>query len=410
MPTYTTASNGTAKVTLTVPADAGVGSHDINTRGPNGDSLMTRTFVVTDPTGNAPAQADPPAADPTPAPTPAPTPSCRHDPTPTADPPAGRPACGRLRRRRPHPLRHPFRHPFRHLCRHPLPATGVTYAAVFGGDATGATDVTDALATFLQSHNGQRVALAVNGVYKVTHVAFTASNLTVDFRGARLQGSQAGVYGILFMMSSSNIVLNDPTSTEPATSGEHSTEWEHGIHVDGGSNITINNPTTRNTRGDGIYVGYQSGKNLPATGVVINNPNIEHASRNGISPVGGEVTIRGGHIAYTGLFGIDFESNDATEANSIHGIVDGVDIRHHGDLPAASSSCTCYAVAAAGHYTDATKPSMVVQNLTGDALNMVISNTSSVTIRNNVSDTTVSATLVNVGSVTFTGNTRITRQ
>ena len=50
MPTYTTASNGTAKVTMTVPADAGVGPHDINTRGPNGDSLMTRTFDVTDPT------------------------------------------------------------------------------------------------------------------------------------------------------------------------------------------------------------------------------------------------------------------------------------------------------------------------------------------------------------------------
>ena len=31
--------------------------------------------------------------------------------------------------------------------------------------------------------------------------------------------------------------------------------------------------TTRNTRGDGIYVGYEAPKTHPSTGVVINNPN-----------------------------------------------------------------------------------------------------------------------------------------
>ena len=94
MPSYTTASNGTAKVTLTVPGDAGVGAHDINTRGPNGDSLMTRTFEVT---GPAPIRrpADPPAADPTPTPhAGSGRPACgRSDADTNAG--SGRPACGR---------------------------------------------------------------------------------------------------------------------------------------------------------------------------------------------------------------------------------------------------------------------------------------------------------------------------
>ena len=71
----------------------------------------------------------------------------------------------------------------------PTPLATSTYAAVFAGDATGATDVTAALRTFLQSHNGQRVALATNGIYKVTQLSFTASGLTVDFRGARIEGA-----------------------------------------------------------------------------------------------------------------------------------------------------------------------------------------------------------------------------
>ena len=45
------------------------------------------------------------------------------------------------------------------------------------------TDVSEELSAFLEAHDGQRVALAVDGVYKVTRVPFTARDLTVDFRG-----------------------------------------------------------------------------------------------------------------------------------------------------------------------------------------------------------------------------------
>ncbi len=270
----------------------------------------------------------------------------------------------------------------------PTPVPNSPYDAVFTGDATGATDVTSTLRAFLQSHDGQRVALAKNGIYRVTQLSFTATRLTVDFRGARLEGSEKGVHGILRIQSSSHIVLNDPKVYGSGYDWDSAAQNEHGIQVDGGSDIVLDHPVTRDTRGDGIYVGYQEGKNSPATGVVINDADIRRASRNGIAPVAGEVTIRGGHIADTGLHGIDFEVNDSTGASSIRGVVDGVDIRSHGDLPGIEPSS--YAVAAGGYSSD-TKPSVLVENVTGDRLRMTIRNTASVIVRNNVSDETTTA-------------------
>ena len=289
----------------------------------------------------------------------------------------------------------------------PPPTGSGTFAAVFTGDATGSSDVTSSLRTFLEANNGKHVALAPNGVYKVTQLSFTASNLTVDFQGARIQGSLVGAHGILRIQTSSNVTLNDPTVYGTGYTWDSNNQNEHGIQIDGGSNITLNHPTIRDTRGDGINVTYQASKNSPPVGVVINSPDIERASRNGIAPVAGQVTIRGGHISQTGLHGIDFEVNDDVGANSTVGIVDGLDIRRTGDLPAVG--LTAYAVAAGG-YSNATKPSIVVQNLTGDILHLTIRYTASVTVRNNVSDASTSADFPGSSSITFSGNVRITRQ
>ncbi len=284
--------------------------------------------------------------------------------------------------------------------------SGGTYAAVFTGDATGATDVTSALRSFLQSHNGQRVALASNGVYKVTQLSFTASNLTVDFRGARLQGSQAGAHGILRIVSSSNVVLNDPRVHGTGYAFADTTQWEHGIHVDGGAGITLNNPITRDTRGDGIFTGYSPGRNLPPTGVVINNPDIARAGRSGIAPVGGQVTIRGGRIAHVGLHGIDIEPNDAVEAASARVIIDGTDIRGASEIDAAGYG---YAISAGWGHLATMKPSLVIQNTTGDQLGIVVMNTTTVKILNNTSDVSAISEIIDSTNVTFSGNVRITR-
>ena len=326
------------------------------------------------------------SSDRSPTPTPTPTPKATPTPTPAATPAAT-----------PTPTPTPAA----------TPAGSGSYDAVFGGDATGTSDVTASLQAFLEANNGKHVALAPNGVYKVSQLSFTASNLTIDFRGAHIQGTKVGSAGIFLLQTCTNVTVNDAQVWGTGYVWGSSTQNEHGIQIDGGRNITLNHPTTRDTRGDGIYLGYQPSKNSPPVAVVINNPDIERASRNGIAPVAGEVTIRGGHIFRTGLHGIDFEVNDSTGAGSIVGIVDGVDIRRQADLPAVGLES--YAVAAAG-YSNATKPSLLIQNLTGDKLRMTIRYTSSVIVRNNVSDTSTTADFPGSGSVTFTGNVNISEK
>jgi hypothetical protein len=287
------------------------------------------------------------------------------------------------------------------------------YAAIFEGDPTGQTDVSAALTSFLESNDGRLVALAENGVYRVTQVQFKATGLTVDFRGSRLVASEVGVHGILRLQDCVDVTLNDPSVTgtgyawePPPDSNQDPNQNEHGVQIDGGRGITLNRVVTRDTRGDGIYTSFQEGQNDPPAGVVLNEVDIERASRNGIAPVAGEVTIRGGRIAQVGLHGVDFEVNDAAAAESIVGVVDGVDIRQHGNLPGIEADS--YAVAAGG-YSDAMKQSIVVENLTGDDLRMTIRNTVVVTIRNNVSDKQTAADFPGVGSVDFTDNVRIDR-
>ena len=256
----------------------------------------------------------------------------------------------------------------------------ITYDAVFTGDATGATDVATSLIGFLESHDGQRVALAPNGVYLVSSVVFTARDLTVDFRGARLVAAPPGGRAILRLTDASNVVLDGPsivgtgykweaTAGDPAENQGCAPERAR-IDVHGASAPLINRPVTRDTRGDGIYVGYDAGKTAPATGVVVVDPDIQRASRNGIAPVAGGVAVVGGSIARTGLFGIDFEPNDDVGAQSIEGVVTKVDIRNAADLPSASSHASAPYAIAAGGYSSANKRSIWVEDVTGDALRM----------------------------------------
>ena len=141
---------------------------------------------------------------------------------------------------------------------------------------------------------------------------------------------------------------------------------------------------------------------------MINNPDLVRSSRNGIAPVAGEVTIVGGTIQDSGLHGIDFEPNNDEGAMSIVGVVRGVDIRRSEGLDVFGLHG--YAVAAAG-YSTAPKPSLVIEDLTGDQLDMRIHNTASLVIRGNVSDTQTDGRTSSIrGQVDFRDNVRIRRE
>ncbi len=287
------------------------------------------------------------------------------------------------------------------------------YDAVFGGDATGRSDVTSSLRSFLQRHDGDRVALAKGGTYRVTQLSFTAHDLTVDFRGARIRGTREGrPRHPTRPVELRNVVLNDPKVYGTGYSlGARETEQEHGIQIDGGSEHHPQPPDHSR------YPGRRHLRRLPGTARTGHAVRYRHPTARTSSappatasrPVAGQVTIRGGHIAHTGLHGVDFEVNDDASARSIQGVVDGVDIRHTGDLPAAREHCTCYAVAAEG-YSTATKPSIRVEGLTGDVLRMTIRHTAQVVVRDNVSGARATARFPGSDSVIFSGNTRITRQ
>ncbi len=238
-------------------------------------------------------------------------------------------------------------------------------------------------------------------------MSFTAHRLILDFRGARIQGSLPGAHGIFRLQTSTHVVVNNPVVFGTGYVWDPDTQFEHGIQVDGESAITLNDPLTRRTRGDGIYVGFQIGKNWPPVGIVINRPNVERASRNGISPVAGEVTIRGGHVALVGLHGIDFEPDNVQAGASIRGVVQGVDIRAIGQLDIGYTS---YAIAVGGNYHGAptpTKISMRVEGVTGDCLRMTIRNTAKVVVRDNISEVPTGASLSGSLLISFAGNVRI---
>lgn len=293
----------------------------------------------------------------------------------------------------------------------PTPTSSVAYAATY--TASSATDQTAALKSFIEGNKGKRIALS--GIIPVTLLGITLPAgpvTTIDFLpGSKIQGILIGAHGILRFYTSWDVVINDLNIAGTGydwVGVQDPNQGEHGIQIDGGGRITINRPFIRDTRGDGIYVGYSSGNNVPSVGVVINDPNIERSSRNGISPVAGEVTIRGGHIDRSGLDNIDFEPNDDLGAMSILGIVSDIRLTRWGNLPGAAQHGP-YAIAAGG-YSTATKKRIDIQRVTGDNMRMTIRNTAIVIVQDNTSDVATIADFPGVGSLTFTNNIRITKQ
>ena len=114
----------------------------------------------------------------------------------------------------------------------------------------------------------------------------------------------------------------------------------------------------------GSYTSFQLGIDLLPVGITITLSTSSALSRNGIAPVAGQVTIRGGHISQTGLHGIDFEVNNDAAANSVIGVVDGLTF-----VEWVTCRPLTVRLRRRGRWVlNATKPSMLVQNLTGDVL------------------------------------------
>jgi hypothetical protein len=169
--------------------------------------------------------------------------------------------------------------------------------------------------------------------------------------------------------------------------------------------ITLDHVRVRNVRGDGIYIGYNSGSTTPPSGVRIIAPDLSLLGRNGIAPVAGQVSIQGGSVSHAGLFGVNFECNTEAGCESIVGSVSGIDFRSMGEQWTGTID---YAVAAGG-LTTATKQSISVVGISADRAFLTIRYTASVVVQNVVSDSAATAKFPGCGSVIFAANHGVTR-
>jgi hypothetical protein len=270
--------------------------------------------------------------------------------------------------------------------------------------------VSASLQAFINANSGRRIALAVNGVYKISRVELRVHDLTLDFRGSRLAASLLTIdRGHVTLIDARNVVLNDPNVTGTGYTWVDALQGQHAIDILGGANIVVNRLRSRDVKGDGVYVGYGWGASQPATGVVINQPDIERSARNGIAVVAGETTINGGRLVRSGLHALDLEPNDSLGASTTRVTIKGTDLRLADDLPGTGGPDGLgYSIGGGWGYTATRKPSLVVEAVTSDELSIAVSALNLIRVVNNRSDTPAIFEWWNSSNVTFSGNTNLT--
>jgi hypothetical protein len=332
------AKGGSLQLRFSVPKNAPAGSHEVQlVRAQRGqgrgqpaatlasnDTMTAAAFVVVttapatpDPTATpVPATVAPtvaPTAQPTVAPTAAPTPqppAATPQPTPAPTPPPATP---------------------------PPAAPGCSRVA--SADATGATDVTVALQSFINaSPNGSVLCFAAGGNYRIegTLVVADRQNLTFDGRGARFFATTrhapsswrstfrvARGSGITFRNLVAEGFNPNAGTSNPNTLGY---EFEFGFHLLGAQDVEIGpNVTMRRQSGDCVLIAannYNS-PNLGAwnDGVWIHDSRCELNGRMGIAITGGRnVTVERNSFDQIAYHLFDIEPNGVQ-----WGIVGGAD-------------------------------------------------------------------------------------
>lgn len=271
----------------------------------------------------------------TPPPTPAPTPTPTVAPTPTPTP-------------SPTPAPTPTPVPT------PSPTPVSACQATFTGDATGATDVSSSLSSFLNANDTKTVCLAQGGEYKVNgQVHVTSPNgLVVLGRNAQIHQSTRGTNPILLIDGGgSGLELHDLTvlGANP-TPGKwvYAYEHNHGIAFGGTQDVLVESVTVKNVGGDGLYLS--GGANQWMNGVTIYSNTFDGIGRMGLAFTDGvEHAVvdsnRWDNIAY---YLWDFEPNGATVGGRAAGANDvvfknnSIGVKHYGDYPADQTQACGY--------------------------------------------------------------------
>ena len=262
-----------------------------------------------------------PTASPLSSGTPLPTVSPSFTASPTASPSPTAPAPSSIA-----PTSTPFITPTPSIGPSPTASSGTSVPASI--DATGATDVSAALNTWIASvPDGSTVLFKAGGTYRLSQGIQIAGrhNLTFEGNGATLRTTGSGSdqlaslfvighrYGGAWAGGNSNIVVrdfvlvgNDPT---PGTFGGG--EAQAGMEIEGVSGLEVANVTVQAVYGDGFKVGDAS------TNVVIHDVHVQTAGRNGVSVIyGSRVTVRDSAFDRVGYVTFDVEPNTSTQPSS----------------------------------------------------------------------------------------------
>jgi len=185
-------------------------------------------------------------------------------------------------------------------------------------DATGATDVTDALQSFLDNvEDGSTIQMHAGGRYRVDETLWLVGrhDLEWDGSGATIEATTevATNRRNISLSDSTWIRIHDLTirGTNPAPSTfDEAHQFEHGIWIDGGSDIEIAAVAIENPRGDCIYIGDGDGSLAWAERISIHDSTCKAPGRNGIAVVGGrDVRIESNAFEAVGLHVVDIEPN-----------------------------------------------------------------------------------------------------
>jgi hypothetical protein len=205
----------------------------------------------------------------------------------------------------------------------------------FGGDASGATDVTAALQTFLQqAPSGATACLAANGQYRVNgrvRVQGRTNALTIEGNNARLFATVRSNQALLHFDAGANLVIRNVTvegfNPNSRTSNAHEYAWEFGMGISlyGMVNSTIANVRILNVNGDAIYVDGSGAR--WTDGVSIRNVVIDGTGRHGVAFTNGvrNVVVSGSTVRNTGMYPFVIEP-DGYVFNGVTAGADGITI------------------------------------------------------------------------------------
>lgn len=185
-------------------------------------------------------------------------------------------------------------------------------------DASGTADVTDDVQALIDAApDGSIIRLTPGGQYRVDGILRLEGrkDLDIDGAGATLEATTIVDTNrrTLYLRGSERIVIHDLTivGVNPAPGVlDEAHQFEHGIWIDGGSDITIERVTIRRPRGDCVYLGTADGAFDWVQRVRLVDSTCRGAGRNGIAIVGAsDVRIEGNTFEELGLHVVDIEPN-----------------------------------------------------------------------------------------------------